>query len=78
MEVIFVAHFLYMNTYFTICFNKFLGRCPKCDIDFNLEHHPNNFDCNGFKPFKVLMVDVKKKSIEISHNSGGFLYNGSR
>jgi hypothetical protein len=56
----FVAHF-FMNTYLKICFNKFLGRCPKCEIDYNLEHHPNNLDCAGFKPFKILMMGVKEK-----------------
>jgi len=60
MEAISLPIF-YMDAYFKICFHKFLGKCPKCEIDYNLEHHPNNFDCAGYKPFKILIVDVKEK-----------------
>ena len=60
-----------MQRYLKTCFHRFLGQCPKCDIDYNIERHPNNFDCRGYKPFKILIVEVievkdivKKKDIK--------------
>lgn len=47
-----------MSGYYKTCFHRFLGQCPKCEIDYNIERHPNNYDCSGYKPFKILMVEV--------------------
>jgi len=41
-----------------ICRNKFLGRCPECKIDFDKQHHPNNYDCPRFRPMKMNYFEV--------------------
>lgn len=44
-----------------ICLNHFLGLCPKCTVDVDKTHHPNNYDCPRFKPLAIMVVEVKEK-----------------
>lgn len=47
-----------------VCRNKILGRCQDCKPDLDPAHHPNNLDCPGFKPQKLMIIEVKEKEKE--------------
>ena len=47
--------------YFKTCINRVLGRCKGCEIDYNIDHHPNNYDCPYHIPVILIIVDVKEK-----------------
>ena len=47
------------NNKLEICLNKFIGRCPKCEIDFDKAHFPNNYDCKDYKPVQLTTYIVK-------------------
>ena len=42
-----------------VCLHKFLGDCPGCTVDLDVNHHPNNYDCPGFKPVLIIIFEVK-------------------
>lgn len=57
-----------------ICLHKFLGHCKECIIDFNPEHHPNNYDCPRFikttiYQFYVVSSKDSRKSLEAENGS---------
>lgn len=31
------------------CLNRFLGKCPGCERDYDTSHYPNNYDCPDYK-----------------------------
>ena len=44
-----------------ICLNRFLGRCKDCSEDYNVNHHPNNYDCRDYKELRIVIFEVKKQ-----------------
>ena len=47
--------------YKIVCLNRWLGRCHDYKEDYDLNHHPNNFDCSSYKPIQVIYFYVQKK-----------------
>ena len=47
--------------YKRVCVNKFLGRCPACVEDYDINHHPNNFDCDSHYPIKAIFFEVEEE-----------------
>ena len=45
----------------SICKNQFFGKCPKCKFDVDVNHHPNNLDCAGYKPMGFVFIDLLTK-----------------
>ena len=56
------------SSIFKTCLNRFLGQCKGCDRDYNIEHHPNNYDCPRHIPFSLLIFDVKEKDLKNKDN----------
>ena len=47
-----------------ICVNRFIGNCPECKRDYNLNHHPNNYDCPGYKEMNLRVFNVNGKGLK--------------
>ena len=58
----------------TMCVNKFIGLCPKCEEDTDTTHYPNNFDCPRYKAmtlFRACVIQYKEEKDEPVRNSAG-------
>ena len=51
-----------------ICLNHFLGRCKNCAVDLDKTHHPNNYDCPGFKPLALTVYVIKNSKYEVQQD----------
>lgn len=40
------------------CLNRLIGRCTHCKEDYDIAHHPNNYDCNGYHPVNLFIFEV--------------------
>jgi hypothetical protein len=44
------------------CLNRFLNRCKDCTKDYDLNHHPNNYDCKYYKSMKIMTHIVEEEN----------------
>ena len=42
------------------CLYRFLKECKDCKSDYNLSHHPNNYDCPFHHEINILTFTVIK------------------
>lgn len=43
------------------CLYRFLKECKNCSPDYNLSHHPNNYDCPRYHEINILEFVVEEK-----------------
>ena len=41
------------------CLNRLIGRCKKlCKQDYDISHHPNNYDCKDYQEVNLITFEV--------------------
>ncbi len=55
------------------CLNRFLGRCENCSEDYDVRHHPNNYDCPFYKEIKLSVHKVE--DFDIKKNDENIIFN---
>ena len=43
-----------------ICLSMMIGRCRECSEDYDITHHPNNYDCPDYKPTALHVFTVEE------------------
>lgn len=43
------------------CLHRVLGECKECLINYNLNHHPNNYDCEKYYEIHIIETEIKEK-----------------
>jgi hypothetical protein len=46
------------------CLHRLFGECKECKKDYNLQHHPNNYDCGSYQEINMLVFKIKDKTLE--------------
>jgi len=43
------------------CLNRLIDKCVNCKKDYDINHHPNNYDCKDYKEVKIIIFEVKDR-----------------
>ncbi|NMB66674.1 hypothetical protein GYA25_01285 [Candidatus Woesearchaeota archaeon] len=57
------------------CLNRFLARCKNCSEDYDITHHPNNYDCPFYKEIKLSVYKIKQPEKDESNEDYIFKNN---
>jgi len=42
------------------CLHRVVGDCKDCRLDYDLNHHPNNYDCKRYTPVNLRTFEIKE------------------
>ena len=42
------------------CLHRVVGDCKGCELDYDLNHHPNNYDCKKYTPVNLRTFEIKE------------------
>ena len=48
-----------------VCLNRLIGKCSNCTPDYDSNHHPNNYDCPGYRPTGLILVNIVEPEGEL-------------
>lgn len=46
------------------CLHRFVKDCKNCTKDIDTSHHPNNYDCRGYYPIRVIVHEFIEENYD--------------
>lgn len=43
------------------CLNRLIRRCKDCEINYDSNNHPSNYDCKSYQEANIQTFEVEKK-----------------